>query len=384
MAAPCAASYAHRCAADAFTAFSVSYIMESRTKSSPKSTESVFVCCHEGCSATFAKSNKLEWHMRLHTGERPFICPILSCRMSYTRKFHLTRHMKVHQATDENEQIQTTLKCTKEGCNKEFSTKHGLYKHLKYSHEKRTFRCEVCLRTFIKHQHLKVHSYEHTGTLPFRCPQPGCDKAFLLPSRLKQHFFLLLGYKCDMDGCTQVFPKWSMLRKHRKVDHQRSYKCDTCERVFYSRSNLDAHVATHASDRECFACPTEGCSRTYLQQSSLRAHVRAAHENRRFACSTCGRMFFTKQALSRHQKLHDSSRPLPKKKRPSNKCRRKGFHTKSAAAVLSGYDEQASDEARKLPPVAPAVPLATVISTCYADPQDASKVITQTMATMGS
>lgn len=311
------------------------------TKPQKRRSESIFACCFEGCSATFVKNSRLESHMRLHTGERPFVCAVEGCKLSYTRNFHLTRHIKACHAVENvaDPPASTKFKCTVNGCSKEFSSNHTLYKHLKYSHEKRKFQCDRCSKAFTKHQQLKIHSHEHTGVLPFKCAEPGCEKAFLLPSRLKRHQRTHAGYPCGVEGCSRTFAKWSVLRKHHKVDHQKSHPCERCGRAFFSKGNLRCHLATHESKRECFACPVEGCGRFYLNPSGLREHVRTAHENKRFSCDVpgCDRKFFAKQSLLRHEKLHDPNRPLPQKRRQSTKGRRKGFPVKSAAATVSGY-----------------------------------------------
>ncbi|CAN8006162.1 unnamed protein product [Ixodes hexagonus] len=329
--------------------------------------ESIFVCAYEGCDATFTKGTRLNWHMRVHTNERPLECTFAGCSKKYTRPYHLTRHVKAAHTQKAATQAESpeNLKCPHEECGKQFSSKHTLYKHVNISHKKRQFKamgdgslalffqCEHCPKAFIKHQHLKIHTYEHTKVLPYPCPEPGCDKAFLLPSRLKGHQRSHKGsYKCTMDGCAQVFLKWSLLRKHRKVDHQKSFSCPYCDRVFYSKSSVESHLETHKSEREMFCCPHEGCSRFYLQERNLRDHMRKAHENKRFACDVpgCSRTFFARQTLRRHKVCHDPNRPLPPKKRNKNTTKRRKINipTKSAAAILSGHAASSKEEKKLL------------------------------------
>uniref|UniRef100_A0A1E1XCR0 Putative transcription factor 3a protein n=1 Tax=Amblyomma aureolatum TaxID=187763 RepID=A0A1E1XCR0_9ACAR len=319
-------------------------------KSVCTSNETVFICCFSGCSASFPNGKKLKWHMRVHYGERPFKCAHPGCSKEYTRQFHLTRHVKKsHEAKNDQSK---SFKCTQENCGKILSSENAFYKHIKYSHGRRTFQCEQCPKAFTKHQHLKVHSFEHTKILPYPCPEPGCDRAFLLPSRLKAHQNTHKGYPCDAEGCEAVFTKWTLLQKHRKVEHQKQFPCATCGRVFFSKWNLATHAETHSSDRESFCCPHEGCSRFYYQEKNLRQHIRSTHENRQFSCDVqgCTRTFFSKQSLKKHKTCHDPNKPLPQK-RPNKvpaKGRRKNFPTKSAAAVLSGYVPTAESERRLL------------------------------------
>lgn len=51
-------------------------------------------CTHEGCDKAFAKASDLVRHIRVHTGERPFICEI--CNAGFNQRYRLTTHMRVH------------------------------------------------------------------------------------------------------------------------------------------------------------------------------------------------------------------------------------------------------------------------------------------------
>ncbi|XP_077518200.1 transcription factor IIIA-like isoform X2 [Amblyomma americanum] len=313
------------------------------------SNETTFICCFDGCSASFPNGKKLKWHMRVHCGDRPFKCAHPGCSKEYTRQFHLTRHVKKsHEAKNGQGK---TFKCTQENCGKILSSENAFYKHIKYSHAKRKFQCEHCPKAFTKHQHLKVHSFEHTKVLPYPCPEPGCDRAFLLPSKLRAHQNTHKGYSCGAEGCEAVFTKWTLLQKHRKVEHQKQFPCTTCGRVFFSKWNMTTHAETHSSDRESFCCPHEGCGRFYYQEKNLRQHILSAHENKRFSCNAqgCTRTFFSK-SLKKHKMCHDPNKPLPEKRpnKISTKGRRKNFPTKSAAAVLSGHTPTAESERRLL------------------------------------
>lgn len=321
-------------------------------KSPSTSNETIFVCCFDGCSASFPNGKKLKWHMRVHDGDRPFECTYAGCNKKYTRQFHLTRHMK--KSHESNKDQVKSFKCVHDNCDKVFSCENALYKHMKYSHEKRKFQCEHCPKAFVKHQHLKVHSFEHTKVLPYPCPEPGCDKAFLLPSKLRAHQNTHKGYPCDVEGCEAVFAKWTLLQKHRKMDHQKQFPCPTCGRMFFTKWNLTTHAETHSTGRESFCCPHEGCSRFYFQEKNLRHHISSAHENKRYSCDVpgCTRTFFAKQSLKKHKASHDPNKPLPQKKpnKTTVTCRRKNFPSKSAAAILSGLTPPAESEQRLLSP----------------------------------
>ncbi|ORY99546.1 hypothetical protein BCR42DRAFT_292364, partial [Absidia repens] len=49
------------------------------------------------------------------------------------------------------------------------------------------FECPSCPKKFLKPSSLKAHTFSHSKERPFSCIQPGCDKAFSLPSNLRRH-----------------------------------------------------------------------------------------------------------------------------------------------------------------------------------------------------
>ncbi|EGE07522.1 C2H2 finger domain-containing protein [Trichophyton equinum CBS 127.97] len=47
--------------------------------------------------------------------------------------------------------------------------------------------CRTCNKAFSRPSSLRIHSHSHTGEKPFRCPRPGCGKAFSVRSNMKRH-----------------------------------------------------------------------------------------------------------------------------------------------------------------------------------------------------
>ncbi|KAI4204948.1 MAG: hypothetical protein LQ350_000800 [Teloschistes chrysophthalmus] len=47
--------------------------------------------------------------------------------------------------------------------------------------------CATCSKAFSRPSSLRIHSHSHTGEKPFKCPHPGCGKAFSVRSNMKRH-----------------------------------------------------------------------------------------------------------------------------------------------------------------------------------------------------
>lgn len=67
---------------------------------------STFVCLeeHGTCMKVWKKWHNLFDHLRIHTGERPFECPVMDCRFRFNQSSNQKKHIETHKGV-------TNLKC---------------------------------------------------------------------------------------------------------------------------------------------------------------------------------------------------------------------------------------------------------------------------------
>ncbi|KTG31728.1 hypothetical protein cypCar_00019707 [Cyprinus carpio] len=86
----------------------------------------------------------------------------------------------------------------------------------------------------------------HTGDRPYKCAQPGCEKAFTQLSNLQSH-----------------------QRQHNK---DKPYKCPNCYRAYTDSASLQIHLSAHAiKNAKSYCCSM--CGRAYTSETYLMKHM---------------------------------------------------------------------------------------------------------------
>ena len=173
------------------------------------------------CGHKFSKALRLEFHMRTHTGERPYLCS--TCKKPFRRPDHLKAHMAIHVKTKPHVCMY---------CKRTFVWSSSLVSHIRAIHN----------------PHPSYDGEEGDQKSYYKCHVKGCGKIFAWPCKLKRHIQThsvdTKSKEFTCPNCNKSFTRESSLKAHRAKIHGPGHmlKCNVCDRRFSSQVVWESHM----------------------------------------------------------------------------------------------------------------------------------------------
>lgn len=245
---------------------------------------------YQQCAVCGKSVQKLNLHMKMHTGEKPYQCSI--CGQRFIQKGSLEKHNTLHTG-------ERPYSCGL--CSKTFRCKSDLNQHTKL-HTGDAHKCSICGKVFTTRPNLDSHVRTHTGEKPYLCHT--CGLHFTQKGTLTKHSRIHANdrpHQCSV--CNKCFITQSALNLHCRVHTgEKPYTCATCQKSFTDRGYFMRHLTIHSGEKG-FVCSV--CGKAFTQHISLKRHIRLHTGEKPFQCY-CGESFTLKRDLKRHtERMHE-------------------------------------------------------------------------------
>jgi stress-induced morphogen len=166
-------------------------------------------------------------------------------------------------------------------CPKLFSNRSGrLYHQEQFHFNRRRFECDRCEANFGLKQTLMNHirNKHSNGVRNFQCDL--CSKSYKTKSALHNHRIYHSSepkYSCNY--CEKRFHFNFLLRQHETthlgIKSGATFDCDVCKKTFNTRNKLTKHRGIHDSTQ--YSCTKDGCTFTGNLKRYLIAHMKRMH-----------------------------------------------------------------------------------------------------------
>lgn len=150
--------------------------------------------------------------------------PLFQHNLDLARRSVQLHQQKTEQSQSRPEPQGPPYKCVEPGCDRAFNRKYTLSEHAKTHTGDKPFVCPVasCNKCFTTTGNLSRHRRLHGPVLPLECPVGGCPCTYSSKLKLEKHMKFHFGtsvHLCDVKGCGKTFSTVGNLNRHMRNQH---------------------------------------------------------------------------------------------------------------------------------------------------------------------
>ncbi|XP_032374204.1 zinc finger protein 852 [Etheostoma spectabile] len=248
------------------------------------------------CDLQLPSNFKLQDHMNLHTGARPYCCA--ECGKRFCQIYSYRAHLRTHAQTKVDRPLCRV-------CLMVFASKEELKHHHLINHfENEFYECDLCKRVFTCLKECRHHVQLHRCRLDVVCKV--CGRNFSSPKALARHRRKTCHHILKCTDCTKTFTKKNALLKH-SFSHLGllPYTCIRC-RCHFRLARLYRRHKCEPDRIHCVACLREFLSQEDFQQHKKDTGCWGNQDPKgdEIRCLECGERFDTSEELKKHAGAH--------------------------------------------------------------------------------
>lgn len=248
------------------------------------------------CNLQLHSKFKLQDHMNLHTGARPYCCA--ECGKRFCQIYNYRVHLRTHAGTKVDR-----LMCRV--CRMGFASQEDLDDHLSRTHfEDEFYECDLCKRVFTSLKECENHVQLHKYAKHVVCDV--CGRNFSSVQSLARHRRRRCHHHFKCTDCPLTFTKKNALLKH-SFSHLGllPYTCIRC-RCHFRLAKLYRQHKCEPERIHCVACLREFLCQEDFQQHKKDTGCWGNQEPKvdEIRCLECGQRFDTSEELKKHAGAH--------------------------------------------------------------------------------
>uniref|UniRef100_A0A182MSA6 Protein krueppel n=1 Tax=Anopheles culicifacies TaxID=139723 RepID=A0A182MSA6_9DIPT len=251
-------------------------------------TNSLFVC--DECGRGFTHKKTWQNHIKRHKALRAEMYKCSTCDKAFGNKARLDRHMRLHTGD-------RPFEC--KYCDKRYYDRHQLQCHTEKHFREVDCACEYCGETFAGTKKLEAHKVAKHLT--------GKELDDYLANRAKRtkRQAILKDETCPYPDCNYKAKTYGAMYVHKRTKHAPMHPCGICGKSFAFQNQLEVHMKLHTGEKP-FQC--ELCGRSFRRGFSYREHMEMHTSQASYNCPTCNKSFKRPRYLQAHMLTHTSER----------------------------------------------------------------------------